>query len=183
MRMNWKRAGSSEAMTHKLPLLHATLALVIAGCGYSTRPPYDMNIRTVYVPMFESEVFRRGIEQELTEAVIKQIELTTPYKVVRSEQADTVLKGTIRAVTKRLRVDTPEDEPRLIQANLIVDVEWRDLRTGKVLSSGQVPVPDGFRIRGAADYAPELGQTMATARHQLAQRLAQQIVALMEEPW
>jgi len=133
--------------------------------------------------MFRSELYRRGLEQELTEAVVKQIELTTPYKVVRSEEADTVLEGTIRALDKRVRVETPEDEPRLIQTNLIIDVQWRDLRTGKVLSSGQVTLPDGFRIRDSADYAPELGQSMATARFQMTQRLAKQIVALMEEPW
>jgi len=161
----------------------AVVAVALSGCGYSIRPPYDANIHTVYVPMFESDLYRRGLEQELTEAVIKQIEQTTPYKVVRSEEADTVLKGRIRALDKRVRVQTPQDEPRLIQTTAIVELEWRDLRTGRVLSSGQVGLPDGFQLRGSADYAPELGQTMATARHQMVQNLARQIVALMEEPW
>jgi hypothetical protein len=55
-------------------------------CGYSTKPVYDTNIRTVYVPIFKNTAFRdsvrRTIEYDLTRKVIQQIESKTPYKVV-----------------------------------------------------------------------------------------------------
>ena len=40
------------------------------------------DVSTVYVPMIESGSYRRDLGERLTEAVAKQIELKTPYKVV-----------------------------------------------------------------------------------------------------
>ena len=162
--------------------LKATFATMLAGCGYTTRPMYPCTIQTVYVPMFESKVFRRGLEFQLTEAVIKEIELKTPYKVVRADNADTTLTGEIKSVRKRVLIQTPEDEPRELETALVVDVQWRDNRTGQVICSEQtLGVP--FLVRSDSLYAPELGQTTSTAFRETVDKLAVQIVAMMEEPW
>ncbi len=143
---------------------------------------YPVTIQTVYVPMFDTKVFRRGLEFELTEAVCKEIEQKTPYKIVRCDNADTTLKGDIKSVRKRMLFQTPEDEPRQLEMALAVDVEWRDNRTGALLCNGQTPgVP--FVVRSDSTYAPELGQTTATGIQQMIDKLAVQIVAMMEEPW
>src|SRR5262245_15270336 len=64
--------------------------------GYTTAPLYDDAIRTVYVPIFENVSFRRGLEFDLTRAVVREIEAKTPFKVVNCrEQADTELHGKI----------------------------------------------------------------------------------------
>ncbi len=70
------------------------LYVVAHGCasyqyGQSARFPRD--VQTVYVPMIESDSFRRFLGERLTEAVCKQIEIDTPYKVVNDPNADTVL--------------------------------------------------------------------------------------------
>ncbi len=70
----------------------------LAGCqstghvsifGYSTRPNYDECIRTVHVPIFENNTFRRGLEYDLTRAVIREIEQKTPFKVVSDRTGPT----------------------------------------------------------------------------------------------
>lgn len=163
-------------------LLKATIASFMAGCGYTTRPMYPCSIQTVYVPIFKSRVFRRGLEFQLTEAVAKEIEQKTPYKIVHSEDADTILKGEIKSVRKRVLFQTPEDEPRELEAALAVEVEWRDNRSGSLLCEGQTPgVP--FLVRADSLYAPELGQTAATAFQETVNKMAVQVVAMMEEPW
>ena len=48
-----------------------------AGCGYSVRAPYDMSIQTVYVPLFRSISFRREVQLQLTDLVIKVIDKRT----------------------------------------------------------------------------------------------------------
>ena len=162
--------------------LQATIATALAGCGYSTRPMYPCSVQTVYVPMFQSKVFRRGMEFQLTEAVIKEIERKTPYKVVRSANAYTTLKGEIKGARKRVLIQTPEDEPRELEMALTVDIEWRDNRSGALLCHNQsegTPI----LVRQSDLYAPELGQTTATAVHEAIDKLAVQIVAMMEEPW
>ena len=80
----------------RLPRLGLTLGLVVAllspGClvtGYSIRPPYNTQIKTVYVPVFKSITFRRDVNLMLTELVIKEIERKTPYKVVGSPRTPT----------------------------------------------------------------------------------------------
>src|SRR5262245_39169524 len=72
---------------------------------------YACKIRTVYVPVFESNSYRRNLGERLTEAVQKEIEQRTPYKVVGSPDADSVLTGRIMAETKGASVRAPTDEP------------------------------------------------------------------------
>src|SRR6188508_556309 len=71
-----------------------TLVLAFSGCaGYQlgNRSLYRPDIRTVHVPMAVSDSYRRHLGEKLTEAVVKEIELKTPYKIVDSDSADSVL--------------------------------------------------------------------------------------------
>lgn len=164
--------------------LKTGLALLAGGCGYTTRPMHSSYVQTVHVPMFQSKTFRRGLEFQLTEAVAKEIEKKTPFKVVDSENADTILEGTIRYADKRVVVESPEDDPRHIDLAIAVDVTWRDRRSGEVLRTDETePVAWTRLVRQDARYAPELGQSVATASFEVVQDLATQIVAMMEEPW
>ena len=100
------------------------------GCGYSVRPPFDPGIRTVYVPTFTAITFRRDLNFQLTELVIKEIEKRTPYKVVGSpEGADSTLEGTITFADKNLMVENTNNLPRHVLVMLLVTVKWTDNRT------------------------------------------------------
>ena len=67
----------------------------LSGCGYSTKSLYNKNYHTVAVPIFENKTFRREWEFRLTEAIAKNIEYRTPYKVAKQDKADTVLTGEV----------------------------------------------------------------------------------------
>ena len=71
-----------------------------AGYRFGAASLYPPDIQTVYVPVFESNSFRRNLGEWLTEAVCKEIELKTPYKVVGTPNADSVLTGKITSDTK-----------------------------------------------------------------------------------
>jgi hypothetical protein len=176
--------------TRPLPWMHhvwASLALVtwllVSSCGYTTRPPYPSHIHTVYVPIFQSDDYRRGLEFQLTEAVVREIERSTPFKVVSSpEEADSILEGRIKFVEKDVRVENPDNEPRQIQLAMRVEVTWKDRRTGEVLRRGRTS-SSAVPVTRAVQYAPELGQSFATAAQDVVDQLAKQIVNMMEEPW
>src|SRR5436309_1351757 len=53
--------------------------LGLAGCGYMLGNGFQAEIRTVCVPTFTNKTFRRNIEQQLTEAVVKRIQMHTPF--------------------------------------------------------------------------------------------------------
>src|SRR5438874_3848425 len=103
--------------------------------GYSTRPNYDTSIRTVRVPIFKNLTQRRGLEFDLTRAIVREIELKTPYKVVAANcDADTELTGTIISYNKNILNRNQLNEVREAETTLAVEVVWRDLRTGEILT-------------------------------------------------
>src|SRR5690606_13246461 len=77
----------------RLGLILGGVCLFAAGCGYVIGNPFPMNVRTVHVPTFTTETYRRGFELQLTEAVQKQIMQRTPFQLVSADEADTRLIG------------------------------------------------------------------------------------------
>ena len=81
-------------------------------------------MKTVSV-FFKSQSFRRDIEKQLTEAVIKEISLRTPYRVVGNhENADSLLTGMITLAGKNLVVEAPTNLPRELNATITVQTNW-----------------------------------------------------------
>jgi hypothetical protein len=192
--------------------------------GYTTRPNYDLNIHTVYVPIFKNLTAWRGMEFDLTRAVVTAIEAGTPYKVVSDRScADTELTGTIISFNKNILLKNQQNEVREAETTLGVEVVWRDLRTGEILSRPRpagpstvipslpsadvlggaptgpipgvpslVPPPPGavaptatppVLVQSIGGFIPELGQSLSSAQYENVNRLARQIVFMMEKPW
>lgn len=173
-----------------LALVPTSLIVLTAtpGCaGYriGNATLFRPDIQTVYVPVFQSTSLRPGLGERLTEAVIKEIELRTPYKVVGSlDRADSILTGRITSETKRTVVENRYDDPREVATRLQVEVQWIDQR-GRVLTPEEsIPVPPELStVVAETTLVPEVGQSLATAQQAAIQRLAMQIVGMMESPW
>jgi len=164
----------------------ACLAAVPGCAGYQigNRSLYPGDVQTVYVPMFESNSFRRNLGERLTEAVIKEINLKTPFRVVSTPDADSILSGRILTDAKHVAVENKFGDPRETEVSLKVEVQWIDRHSNAILRTGAVPLgPEAAVLTGTADIVPEVGQSVATAQQQAIQRIARQIVALMESPW
>jgi len=158
-----------------------------AGYRFGNNTLYAPNVRTVYVPMIQSDSYRNvpGVDlgERLTEAVCKEIEKRTPFKVVGSAEADSVLTARIVADTKRMQVESPSDQSRMVEMNIQVLVTWAD-RGGSVLASGAVPLPAAsVDVGQAAVLVPEFGRSVVSTQQEGIVKMAQQIVGLMEEPW
>ena len=161
--------------------------LLFCGCaGYHVGADtlYPAHIRTVYVPIFRTTSFRRDLGERLTEAVIKEIQLKTPFTVVNTPDADSILSGEIGVDSKRLLVPDPNGDPRETEVAMQIRVSWVDktggaLREGIKLTLDQTPTT----VNATAKLVPEVGQSMATTQQQAIQRAAQQIVSMMEAPW
>ena len=159
----------------------------LSGCaGYQigNQSLYPPDIHTVYVPIFESKSFRRDLGERLTEAVAKEIELKTPFKVVSDPNADSVLTGRIIDEGKSVLVPDLTGDPRELQVRMKVQVSWCD-RKGRMLRDVKsVPLPSEFTdVNATANVVPEVGQSIASQQQEAICRLAEQIVGLMEKPW
>jgi len=201
--------------------------------GYTTRPNYDPNIRTVHVPIFQNTTFYRGMEFDLTEAIQREIPLKSPYRITSDpNNADTELVGTITNFTKNLVLISPSNGTRVQENVLTVKLTWRDRRTGEVLSRRQrrpgepipldLPPPGQVNLPGvnlpatptapsplvqdalnpieprpatpplpappivittSVTFQPELGQSSDSARIAAINKMAIQIVNMMQTPW
>ena len=168
----------------------ALTATGFAGCAsyrFGNNTLYAPNVRTVYVPMVQSDSFRNvssvDLGERLTEAICKEIEKRTPFKVVGSAEADSVLTARIVADTKRMQVESPTDQSRMVEMNYQALITWAD-RGGAVIASGEVPLPAAtVDVGQAAALVPEFGRSVASTQQEAIVKLAQQIVGLMEEPW
>lgn len=190
-------------------LLAALTPVLVCSCqdgghftllGYTTRPNYNCEIRTVRVPIFKNETFYRGLEFTLTEAVIREIELKTPYKIVTAGcPADTELTGKITTLNKAMIIPDQLNLIRQSEVTLSVEVTWTDLRpghTGEVLSAPKPRPPSTecinpptpgkplpVLVQSVVTLEPELGVSLASAQKKAVDRVAVQIISLMENPW
>lgn len=144
---------------------------------------YAPDVATVYVPMIESDSFRRDLGERLTEAVVKEIELKTPFKVVGTPDADSVLAARLVSDTKRVIVENQNDDPRAIEVAIFAEVNWYNRRREPLGPPASILLPPELGIGQTAPLLPEAGQSVALQQQQAIQRLAEQIVATMEEPW
>lgn len=225
--MKIERPMIDSLYSMRWPVL-AAVVLMLPSCqsdgnftlfGYTTAPNYSTKIHTVYVPIFRNTTLYRNLEFQLTQAVVREIESKTPYKVISDRcRADTELTGKIVSFNRNVINVTPLNEVREAQTTLGVEVVWRDLRTGEILSKPQpkypntavplqaapllpgmtptaplpIPVPPPVPVnaetppvlvQSLGDFIPEIGQSFATAEQQNVDRLAIQIVSMMEKPW
>ena len=159
-------------------------ALAVLGCqstdprlGYTSRSLFDESIKSVQVNIFSTKEFRRGLEFELAEALVKRIESDSPYKVLKDSQADTVLDGQLVKVRQSVLADLyASDLPAEKQQQLVVNFTWKDRRSGRILAQGQ-----GLRV--VAEYTPPVGETFFTGQQELMDKMARKIVKQMRQTW
>jgi hypothetical protein len=190
-------------------ILALALAITPLGCtsdghieilGYTTKPLYDDRYRTIYVPVFQNRAFQsgpyRGLENELTLAVQRQIEQVTTYKVISNrDRADTELLGTIVSTREAIFNRNQLNEIRGSDVILQVELVWRDLHTGEILSK-PFPAPAGVPVvinpnapappvvlTTTGRYILELGESQSTALQRAYKQMAVEIVSAMEKPW
>jgi hypothetical protein len=178
---------SRPTAIYKLQFTFCILQFTCAGCaGYQvgTRSLYEPDVTTVFVPMIESDSYRRDLGERLTEAVVKEIELKTPYKVVGTPDADSILSARLVRDTRRTLVENAFDDPRVSEVELVAEVTWLNRRRQPIATPQCVPLPPGLLvINQTARLVPEVGQSVATSQQQAIERLAEQIVSTMEAPW
>jgi hypothetical protein len=154
----------------------AAMTLLLAGCGYSSKSLYTTAYKTVHVSIFDNKTFRKEVEFRLTEAVDKNIEARTPYKLSSDKKyADTILTATIVDIQELpLSRRYQTNLPRETQIVITVDFSWRDAKTGRQL------VQEKAFHRGATEI-PELGERIGDAQQLAIEELAYAIVSQMQK--
>ncbi len=163
----------------------AVAAMALGSCssdprsGYSFSPVHRTDIHTVSVPIFENQTFSHGLEFALTDAVIKEIHRVTPWRVVKGEQAETTLSGTITG--KELRRLSRGSQTGLVQevaVEMTVSFEWKRNGTGEVLAARR-----NFRSADVFTPANPVKERLALGEAAAIDVLARDIVAELRSSW
>ena len=174
-------------MRNVLLIVLLFITTIFVGCaGYrvGAYSLYNKRIKTVYVPMFESDSFRRDLAERLTEAVCKRIEERTPYKVIGRPSADSVLSGRLVSESQAMLTKSKYNDVRQKQVSQSVEVVWIDRRGNEIRRSE--PIPWGMTSEGITtnwEMVPEMGDSTVLAQQKAIDRMAEQIVNMMEDPW
>ncbi|MHC5002919.1 MAG: LPS assembly lipoprotein LptE [Planctomycetota bacterium] len=159
--------------------------LPLGGCaadpvaGYSTQTTFPTDVATIAVPIFQNDSYTRELEFELTDALVKEIQARTPYRLAPSSRADTVLLGRIRKVEldqlSKSRLTGLSEE---VVVGMTIDFEWKDLRTDRVLVARREFVGSGLFVPSRPT-----GESIEIGQFNAVQQLAQDVVAEMRGGW
>lgn len=161
------------------------IAMAFGGCssdptkGYSFAPVSNMQVRSVGVPIFENGTYNKGLEVDLSEAIIKELQRSTQIDVTRSANAETVLTGVVtNSELKRIAVDSQTGYVDQLAVRITVDFDWKDNRSGKVILSRR-----SFSAVDSFSPARRAGELLEQGQHSAVQRLARAIVEEMRSSW
>jgi hypothetical protein len=165
-----------------LLLVAATLGCASYRVGHQSL--YRPDVRTVFVPVFESDSLRPHLGERLTEAVIREIQTRTPYKVVATPDADSTLSGSITRATKRVSARNRYNDARGVDVELSAEVRWVNSRGDVLMQTTAIPfAPLGLSTVADSYMLPEAGQSMSAAQQDAIERMAREIVGQMEIWW
>ena len=180
-------------MKPPLPITVTLLACLAGGCGYhwssaggtgfapepgyASSGLYRQDVKTVAIPIFTNKTYYRGVEFNLSKAVVNALESRTPYKVAPRERADTLLEGEIinvgvNTINRYAFNALPQEQLYFITVNFT----WKDLRTGQILVQRH-------SFEQSTNYYPTLGEDQYVGSQNNVEKLAVAIVEQLEAEW
>ena len=152
------------------------LFALISGCGYTSRSLINRKINTIYIPIFQNDTFRRGLEFDLTTALKEEIMSKTKLRIVQKDDADTILSGTIVKATEGMLSSNLADDIVESRVTVYVDIKLVDRRTGRTLIEKE-------GLTRPAEFIVRRGENINTATQENLVGLAEIIVRQFEEKW
>lgn len=169
----------------RIAVLLPAVLLLFAACasdptqGYSSASTFPTQYATVAIDIFKNDTFSRDIEFELADALVKEVEARTPYKVTPSVRADTILTGRITRVEldqlSKSKVTGLSEE---VVLTVTVDFTWTNARTGEVIEERR-------EFTGHSLFLPSApsGEPIELAEFGVVQGLARDIVGELRSDW
>ncbi len=161
------------------------IAASLAACasdpreGYSWGSSFDTSIQSVAAPMWENETFHHGLEARITEALVKEVQRATPWRVAAVGEADTTISGVLRRVElRKLSTARTSGLTEEVSIELTIDYTWKNTRTGKTLASRR-----GMRVVESFVPALGVGERIEVGETAAVDAVARGVVASMRSGW
>lgn len=166
--------------------------LLIAGCGYTTRPGIAAHLQTIYVVPFVNKIditqlttgdarfpiYRHQMEVDLTNAVINRYQFTGLLRPASKERADCRLEGELVAFRRDALRYNPSQQVEEWRLSVVVNLRFHDQQAGTLLWQEQQFTGDTTYFALGANAESE-----AAALNRAITDLAQRIVERSVESW
>ncbi|MDG6005070.1 hypothetical protein BIY37_06650 [Candidatus Brocadia sapporoensis] len=152
------------------------LVMMTASCGYSSKSLIRSNVRSIYIPIFDNNTFRRGYEFDLTKAVRDQILMRTRLHLVDKDEADSILFGKIASFDENVLIVNSHDNIVESRTSVRIEIRWVDKRTGRVIVERK-------NIAKPAEFITLRNETLTSSKNEALVNVARSIVDTMEEDW
>jgi hypothetical protein len=117
-----------------LGILILSFIFLFTGCAHVPIHPLPSSVHTVYVQMFKNQSFQYGMEERLTNAVIKELIADHRLRVVNTpEQADAILSGTITNYTRDVLAFDRDGNVEMYTLTLTAAFVLKDSRTNEII--------------------------------------------------
>lgn len=165
-------------------LLLSTVIFLLSGCGYTLvgQGSLPEHIKKIAVPTFVNTTLEEGVEEVITRVLINEYVKGGKIKLVAENEADAILRGTIRSYKSREAVAYNErNEVSTYRVTVVVDIELKDLTNDTVVWQMQ-NLSEDADYRGGTDVnVADERANEEQALEKLAEELAQRIRALSTE--
>jgi len=183
--MRFRGSLSKFQMPGKILAVMILSSFVLGGCGYTRQTVLPAGIKTVYVetvknavPLTEIYAYQPGVEIQITNEIIRRLQVDGNLKVVPREDADAIFDATlVRYEQEGLRFTSLEsvEEFRLF---IVLDMQLQDAQTGEVIWLEE-------NFSGDAEYFVSDVRSIAReeATNRAIERLARSVVDRIVEDW
>ena len=112
------------------------LTFLLESCGfYSLSGSLPPHIKTISIPMVENETAEFGIAENISDGIQERFNDEAILKVI-DENADSILRGTIKKVTDGPYTFNKSESVSEYRYKIDVNIEWYDNRNDKTLLKG-----------------------------------------------
>ncbi|KHE92289.1 MAG: hypothetical protein K8F52_12185 [Candidatus Scalindua rubra] len=176
-----KRLITQIDLSKRISFMQFTCVLVIfaliSGCGYTTKTLISRKINSIFIPIFENDTFRSGLEFDLTAALKDEIMSNTKLRIATKDNADIILSGKIIRVEEGVYTSNVKDN--IVESSVAITVEIKiyERRTGRELTL------ESPTITNTAEFVVSRGENVKTATQESLEGLAEKIVYQLEEKW
>ena len=134
--------------------------------------------------MVMADTYRDGLGERLTEAICKRITTATPYDLADAKHADSVLEVHLVAENQFVSALNKYNDTRQKNFAWNVVAVWKDNQHNVLATQDPIPLASlGVTLSAQGYLVAETGQSGAVTQQEVIDKLADQIVGLMEEKW
>lgn len=172
----------------RLAFLLPLAALLFSGCaGYHVGPikPKAMRaVKTLAVPTFKNDTLEPRVEVMLANSVIKQLQQDGTYQVVREQDADATLEGTLDEIIRRPSRSVRGNVLQTREFTLLLRIRYRVTdRSGRIIDQRTVTGQTSFFVSGTDTLAADVNQDERQAIPRAAEDAAVRLVSVLSEGW